>query len=411
MPALSLENKIEILKKVKIFADTEDSVLRYIAADLVEQQAVKGKIIIRKGTVGDAMFILAEGSVRIHDGDHVLARLEKGEVFGEYSLIDKDERSASVTAETDCLLLTLSQSDFYRIAIQNNEVIRGVLKVLIRRIRDMNILEEKLSKSFLKIRKQKDQIESMSKNIQEQKVQLEQQNYDLSKLNEEKNRLIGILVHQIKNPLTSSLCLAEMLSSDERKLDKTQRELVEVIYKSLKRIHNLVNENLDVNVIDSKVYHLKIEKLNLKKIVEELIESYSYFMEQKQVRIKADLEEAEADLNRVYFTQIVDNILSNAVQFTRPGSSISVSLGRHKNNIRVEITDQGYGIPEDELHNIFHIYKRQTDMAKQSYYPKGLGLAIAYRYTHELGGKITCESKLNEGSSFTVVLPISRKKV
>lgn len=404
----SFEEKIAILKKVNIFSDSGEDILRELASDLEEVKALKGKNIIRKGESGDAMFILVEGTVRIHDGDHVLAKLDSGEVFGEYSLIDQENRSASVTAETDCTLYRLRQDDFLRLAGKNKDIIRNVLKVLIQRIRGMNELEEKLSRSYIKIQKQKAQIESMSQSIHEQKLQLEQQNYDLSKLNEEKNSLIGILVHQIKNPLTSSLCLTEMLAGSSLSMDKHHKESLEIIHNSLQRINSLVDENLNVNVIDSKVFQLKYEKVRLKKIIRELIESYRYLYEQKQVSVIADLDDIEASVNRVYFTQIIDNILSNAVKFTRINSTIQVILKRSANNLRIEIADEGAGIDENLVKKLFHLYKRQTDMHSQAEYPRGLGLAIAYRYTSEMGGTIHCESLKDKGSRFIVELPLQK---
>lgn len=275
------KEKYEFLRNLPIFADADQEVLQELAASLAEKEILKGSTIIRKDEEGDAVFIIASGKVRVHDGNHVLARLEAGQVFGEYSLIDQQPRSASVTAEENSVLLRLDYRDFYRHAAGNPGILRGVLRQLINRMRDMNILEEKLSKSYLKIQRQKELIEKQNENISIQKSQLEQQNYDLIKLNEEKNHLISLVIHQIKNPLTSSLCMAEMLEAREGHVDDTEREGLAIIRNSIKRINNMVNEILDVSVIDSKVYELKMEPLNVSDILKELIENYRYFIEQK----------------------------------------------------------------------------------------------------------------------------------
>ncbi|MCU0370264.1 MAG: cyclic nucleotide-binding domain-containing protein [Bacteroidales bacterium] len=208
---LAEKEKFEFLRKIPIFAATEPDILDELASLLAEKEVLKGSTIIRKGDEGDAVFIIASGKVRVHDGNHVLARLVAGQMFGEYALIDQRTRSASVTAEENCLLLRLDYRDFYSHATGNPNILRGVLRQLIQRMRDMNELEEKLSKSYLKIQRQKELIENQNESISTQKAQLEQQNYDLTKLNEEKNQLISMVIHQIKNPLTSSLCMAEML--------------------------------------------------------------------------------------------------------------------------------------------------------------------------------------------------------
>ena len=211
---LILEERVRILKNTLIFSESGDDVLQEIANVLTEKIANKEKVILKKGDIGKAMFILVKGEVRVHDGNHVLSRLKTGSVFGEYSLIDEESRSATVTAENNSVLLKLSQENFYTLVSKNKDILKGVLKVLIGRMRDMNTLEEKLAKSYIKIQTQKKEIEEQHQNILEQKELLEEQNYDLISLNEEKNHFISVLVHGMKNPLTSSLCLADLLKSE-----------------------------------------------------------------------------------------------------------------------------------------------------------------------------------------------------
>jgi signal transduction histidine kinase len=402
MHDLTSSDKIEILRKVAIFSEANNQLLQSLADAMEEVIALKGKKIIEKGTVGDAAFILVEGTVRVHDGNHVLARLGRGEMFGEYALIDRQTRSASITAEEQCLLLKLDQADFYRIATTNADILRGVLKVLINRMREMNELEEKLAKSYLKIQKQKEQIEKQNINIKIQKEQLEEQNFDLVKLNEEKNHFISVLIHGLKNPLTSSLCLADMMGEDTQGLEKSQQQSLEIISKSLRRINNLVNEILDVNAIDSKVFELKYQDLRLHEIITELVENYKYSIEQKGIVLKKGLEEIEVRLNRVYFTQIIDNLLSNAVKFTPSGRGIDLRLSRSDGQIVFTITDEGPGIEKKRIDNIFNEYKRQRVMDEQEAPAKGLGLAIVYKYVTAMDGTVTCESEPGKGVRFTV---------
>lgn len=403
---LPVEDKFEFLRKIPIFAGADHEILMEMASSLTEKEVLKGSSIIHKGDEGDAVFIIADGNVRVHDGNHVLARLNTGHIFGEYALIDQRTRSASVTAEDNCLLLRLDYKDFYRNAAGNPDILRGVLRELINRMRDMNVLEEKLSKSYLKIQRQKDLIEKQNESISQQKVLLEQQNYDLTKLNEEKNHLISTVIHQIKNPLTSSLCMAEMLGASEDLIDDTSREGLDIIKNSIRRINNLVNEILDVSAIESKVFELKMEPLNIRTILEELIENYRYFIEQKGIRLEAQIDSISAKLNRVYITQIFDNLLSNAVKFTPEGKSISLFLTAKSGNIIFSIQDQGPGIDQEKIQVIFDQYNRQTSMKDQGLFPDGLGLAIVYKYTTAMNGTVSCESKPGGGTKFTMELPI-----
>jgi signal transduction histidine kinase len=383
----------------------EEEVMMEMASSLTEKEVIKGSIIIRKGDEGDAVFIIASGKVRVHDGNHVLARLFTGQVFGEYALIDQRTRSASVTAEENCLLLRLDYHDFYRVAAGNPSILRGVLRALIQRMRDMNELEEKLSKSYLKIQRQKELIEKQNESISRQKIQLEQQNFDLVKLNEEKNHLISTVIHQIKNPLTSSLCMAEMLDAREEHVDETEREGLAIIRNSIKRINNLINEILDVSAIESKVYELKMEPLNIKEILEELISNYQYVIEQKGIKFNAEFTDISAKLNRVYVTQIFDNLLSNAVKFTPEGKTIQVRLAEEKGMIIFCVCDEGPGIEKEWIDRVFDSYSRQTSMFDQDLSQDGLGLAIVYKYATAMKGNVRCESEPGKGAGFYVELP------
>jgi len=399
------KEKFEFLRKMPVFAGAEQEILMEMASSLTEKEVLKGSTIIRKGEEGDAVFIIAFGKVRVHDGNHVLARLTEGQVFGEYALIDQCSRSASVTADENCLLLRLDYRDFYRSAIGNPGILKGVLLELIHRMRGMNELEEKLSKSYLKIQRQKDLIEKQNESISLQKILLEQQNYDLTKLNEEKNQLISTVIHQIKNPLTSSLCMAEMLDAREGQVDETEREGLAIIRNSIRRINNLINEILDLATIDSKVYELKMEPLNIRAILEELIENYRYFIEQKGIVLKVEVADFSAKLNRVYMTQIFDNLLSNAVKFTPDEKSIHIQLTEKQGNILFIIQDEGPGMDQDKIHSIFDQYSRQTSMIDQEFARDGLGLAIVHKYTTAMKGTVTCESEIGKGTKFVVLLP------
>ncbi len=400
------KEKFEILRKISIFAGAETDILTELASTLTEKEVLKGSAIIHKGDEGDAVFIIASGKVRVHDGNHVLARLVEGQVFGEYALIDQRTRSASVTAEENCLLLRLDYQDFYRNVAVNPGILRGVLRELIHRMRAMNELEEKLSKSYLKIQRQKDLIEKQNESISLQKTLLEQQNYDLTKLNEEKNQLISTVIHQIKNPLTSAMCMAEMLDGRKGLNDETDLEGLAIIRNSIKRINNLVNEILDVSTIDSKVYELKIESLDIRVILEELINNYRYFIEQKEIALFTDLTDVSARLNRVYVTQIFDNLISNAVRFTPAWKSIYIQLIKKQEKVLFTIKDEGPGIPQEKIHKVFDQYSRQTSMLDQELFQDGLGLAIVYNYTTAMKGKVSCESKIGKGTKFIVELPV-----
>lgn len=396
-----LENRIQILKNTKIFSESGNDILFEIAANLSEKIVKKEKVILKKGDVGKAMFILVKGKVRVHDGNHVLSRLAEGSVFGEYSLIDEETRSATVTAEEDSVLLKLSQENFYTLVSKNQDVLKGVLKVLIGRMRNMNALEEKLAKSYIKIQNQKKEIEEQHINILEQKDLLEEQNFDLLSLNEEKNHFISVLVHGMKNPLTSSLCITDMLKTEINDPEHPHHEHAEIIHNSLKRMNKMINEVLNVNKIESKTLQLQLENLEIGKIIKNVISHFKFPIEKKQLDINLNLEKSISKLNSVYTYQIIDNLVSNAIKFSSPNKKIDISLTHKGDKILFQITDEGPGISKQNFKNLFNQYERQTDWNNEN--PSfGLGLAIVKKYVDAMNGKVWCESIEGKGSSFYV---------
>ncbi|MBL7105919.1 MAG: cyclic nucleotide-binding domain-containing protein, partial [Bacteroidales bacterium] len=359
-----IEDRITILKKVKIFSETEDEVLMEIASVLTELRVRSGQNIFKKGEEGDAMYIIKEGSVRVHDGNHVLSRLVSGQVFGEFALFDKELRSASITAEEPTVLLELDRDDFYKVMAEKVEVTKGVLRKVIKRIREMNELESKLAKSYLKIRKQKSEIEAQHQNILEQKSKLEKSNKQLIKLNEEKNRLISVVSHGLRNPLTSSLCVIDLLQQDADNLTDEQQEYFRLIHNSLRRINSMINQILDIDIIELQRSKLKTENVNLSEILRQIEESFKYTLTIKKLNLDIKLQNLYVDVDRNFVYIILDNLLSNAIKFSPPDKNIYIDLFESEGKARIEISDEGPGISQEALQTLFdkpQAHGRQTD--------------------------------------------------
>ncbi|MBU2650278.1 MAG: cyclic nucleotide-binding domain-containing protein [Bacteroidetes bacterium] len=398
---------IEILKKVDIFKEMESHFLEEIAGVLEEVNVKRQQNIIKKGDPGDAMYIIGEGQVRIHDGNHVLSRLSEYNVFGEYSLIDDEVRSASVTAEKQSILYKLNRNDFDKLVARNKDITRGILRVLIQRIRYMNELEEKLARSYIKIQKQKAEIEEQSENLRIQKQKFEEQNFELLNINEEKNNLIGVVVHGLKNPLTSCLTIVDLLYADEENCNGEQREYLDLIRRSLFRMNKMINEILDVNIIESRVLQLKITKINLRSIVSDILGNHRLAMEQLGLELVEEMDDIFADLNEVYILQVVDNLISNAIRFTPSGKKIHVLVLKKGKAARLVIKDEGVGIPSHMTEAVFDLYQQKKSMLSQDEPDPGLGLAIVKKYVTAMAGKVWCESSEGKGSSFIVEFPLS----
>lgn len=391
-----MEERLAALKKVRIFSETSDDVLIEIASVVTEEKYKRGQNIFKKGDVGDAMYIINQGSVRVHDGNHVLSRLTQGQVFGEFALFDKETRSASVTAEESTSLFKLDQDDFYDVMAGKAEVTKGVLIKVIRRIREMNELEGKLAKSYLKIQKQKNEIEEIHQNILEQKVELEKTNEQLLRINEEKNQLISIVSHGLRNPLTSSLCVMDLLEQECENCTDEQKEYIQVIHKSLRRMNSLINQTLDIDIIELQREKLKLENVNLAEVLRLIEEGFKYTLSLKKLNLDLKVEDLYATVDKNFVYIIFDNLLSNAIKFSPVKKKITIDLFESDGKIITEISDEGPGISDEALKTLFdkpQVHDRQTDKT---------GLSIAKKYVEAMDGLLDCKSKFGQGTTFVV---------
>ena len=133
-----LVQRILFLKNVPLFSTMPPDTIAWVAEAADETSTLSGQTIFEKGSEGDSMYVIADGSVRIHDGDKTLASLPQGAFFGELSILDGETRSATATAESDCLLLVIRQDSFRRILSIQFDVTENLLKILVRRIREQS---------------------------------------------------------------------------------------------------------------------------------------------------------------------------------------------------------------------------------------------------------------------------------
>lgn len=135
---LLLLEKVLILKSLSIFNDTPEHILAELAPLMEEEEYEQNTVIFREGEMGDCMYIIHKGEVKIHKGNTPLAILKEKEVFGELSLLDAEARSASATANTDCILFRINQEPFYELVETRMEVVKGFIKILCQRLRAQN---------------------------------------------------------------------------------------------------------------------------------------------------------------------------------------------------------------------------------------------------------------------------------
>ncbi len=133
-----LIEKVLVLRSSEIFQNTPETDLVELAAILEEIYLDAGALLFSKGDTGNCMYFIYSGSIKVHDGEHILAVLGENEIVGELSVLDAESRSASATISEECILLKLGQEAFYEIMLSNTDILKGILKTLCRRLRIIN---------------------------------------------------------------------------------------------------------------------------------------------------------------------------------------------------------------------------------------------------------------------------------
>ena len=229
------------------------------------------------------------------------------------------------------------------------------------------------------------------------------------KLEEMRREFVANVSHELKTPITTIKTYAETLGSGLVDDEKTQIEFAKTIEKEADRMTNLVKDLLDLSHIDFKKTKWDMEGIKVSELVRENVENLKIYQEDKEQTIKV-LENADpvifGDKNKI--SQVMVNIISNAIKYTAKGGIIEIEISQDKNYGYIAIKDDGIGIPQQETERIFERFYRVDKGRAREMGGTGLGLAIARDIVREHKGDIFAKSSLGEGSTFTIKLPLKK---
>jgi signal transduction histidine kinase len=248
---------------------------------------------------------------------------------------------------------------------------------------------------------QKQEIEVQRLSIENQNLQLERRNNQLSHLNQEKNNLIKILAHDLRSPINQVQGLAQMLLLENQTLPADQKEMVNRIIDSSIRLNTMIGKILDVDAIESNRLNLQLEPLNLSVLLKRITESFEKTARQKNITIKTALTgDPVIQADALYFTEIIENLLSNALKFSKHERSITVSLNESNTYATICIIDEGPGLTPDDQEKIFQKFQRLSAKPTDGEHSTGLGLSIVKKYTEMMKGRVWYESEIGKGTTF-----------
>jgi signal transduction histidine kinase len=228
----------------------------------------------------------------------------------------------------------------------------------------------------------------------------------LERLNRAKSEFVSIVSHEFRTPLTGIQGFSEMMR-DENLTPDEMREYAGDINKDAQRLNRMINEMLDLDRMEAGRMTIHPERIDFNAVVGDVADRVRPNAPNHTLTLdlQSDLPQVQADRDRM--TQVASNLLNNAVKYSPTGGRITVTTRADGDQLRLDVRDEGLGIPPDALETIFERFSRVDSQATRDIQGTGLGLPIVRQIVQLHGGKVWAESELGRGSVFHVVLPLA----
>jgi signal transduction histidine kinase/ActR/RegA family two-component response regulator len=226
--------------------------------------------------------------------------------------------------------------------------------------------------------------------------------------NEAKSQFVANMSHEIRTPLNGVLGMAQAMANDD--LSEAQRERLDVIHRSGETLLAVLNDVLDLSKIEAGKLQLEIQPFDVEDIARGAHAAFTAIANSKGLSFNLVVEPDAAGVylgDSIRIRQILYNLLSNALKFTEHGE-VRVRVARTEPGIAIRVGDTGVGIPADRIARLFDKFEQADLSTTRRFGGTGLGLAICRELAALMGGSITVQSRVGEGSTFTVDLPLER---
>jgi signal transduction histidine kinase len=239
--------------------------------------------------------------------------------------------------------------------------------------------------------------------LRERQRRINEANQELKRLSDEKNKFVGMAAHDIRNPVGAIYSFSDLILMNHK--DSAHPDIVEGLsyIKDISQNTLVILRNLlDISQIEAGKVELKMADHDFELFVRNQIVMNQMIANQKSIQITLDshISGSIASFDEHYLSQVLNNLLSNAIKYSDRSTLITVKLTEKNERIRVEVVDQGRGIPKEEQEKLFNYFQTTSTLPTEGEQSTGLGLAIAKRIVTMHGGEIGVKSEPGVGSTF-----------
>lgn len=228
---------------------------------------------------------------------------------------------------------------------------------------------------------------------------------ELDKLNKIKNQFLGTAAHDIRGPLGSIKTAADFLIKRSPSAERKE-SLLNMIQNSSIELLKLLETLLDVSAIESGIAKIDVTETNLSECLQERVDLYHSEAHLKDITMHAEIaQDVTADVDQIKIKQVFDNLITNAIKYSEPESTVRICLGKNSRAVRISVQDAGPGISKDEQDHLFKAFSVLSTKATGGEKKTGLGLAIAKSIVDAHKGKIYYQHSDTLHSTFFVEIP------
>ncbi|MCO5934760.1 HAMP domain-containing histidine kinase [Mucilaginibacter sp. RB4R14] len=235
-------------------------------------------------------------------------------------------------------------------------------------------------------------------------VEIRQKNEEINKANQFKNQVLGTVAHDLRNPIAAVESLAMMMELED--IDEDTQDSLNMMRQSCVKARTIIDDLLDA-ARNENLNSFETTRTEMNKCLQNIVNTWKVqIISGNKVVFTSDVKDIYAQISLEKFPRVIDNLISNALKFSKDTDNVELSLNRLKNNIVIKVKDRGMGIPKEMLPNLFERFSGAGRTGLKGEQSTGIGLSIVKDIVESHGGKIAVESVEGKGSTFTIMLPM-----
>lgn len=277
---------------------------------------------------------------------------------------------------------------------------------------ELKVQQEELMQANAELEERSRLLEDKNHLIAERNNEIQKKVEELALSTKYKSEFLANMSHELRTPLNSILLLSRLMAENpEENLNEDQVESAKVIQSSGSSLLTLIDEILDLAKIESGKMTLEYHDVEIDEIVKDLKNLFNPVFQEKKLQFNIDIaEEIQKTIktDRLRVDQVLRNLLSNALKFTTEGNiTLNIKEDPKKKDFMIfSVKDTGIGIAEDKQKIIFEAFQQADGSTRRKFGGTGLGLSISREIARLLGGELILTSKVNEGSEFSLIIPV-----